>query len=279
MAKLIPCDLHVHPDYSIDSDTSIDRYCMRANELKIPVIGFSTHFDINPARDDIDPFMIVDGEKLRINDYTIGRYMDDCMTARDKFPDLKILIGMEVDYFPGVESEIYRLKQIFDFDYLIGSVHIIDGINIASKREATDYFNINPLVKLAGAYFELLYNAANCGLFDILGHADYYLLRGVFHYGQEIFSIHKSYLEKVVKAMIRTSTGFEVNTSYRRHGGDSFFPQPDFIEDAIGSGAVFNSIGSDSHNVKHLGEGIREAIATLADSGVAIKPFYEADKT
>ncbi len=275
MAELIPCDLHIHPDYSVDSNTSIEKYCVRAQQLNIPVIGFTTHFDINPARDDIDPFMNVDGEKVRVDDYAIGRYIDDCLAAREQFPDLQVLIGMEIDYFLGVESEIYRLKNEFDFDYMIGSVHNLEGANIASKREAPGYFNSHSLDKMADNYFELLYNAANCGLFNVIGHPDYYLRHGTIYYGQEIFEIHRERLARVIEAAKRTGTGFEINTSYKRHGGDSFFPQPDFISTAMQLGAEFNSIGSDSHKLEHLGEGIPEAIRTVSEMGVKLHLFYE----
>ena len=275
MAELIPCDLHIHPDYSIDSKTSIESYCVKARAMNIPVIGFSTHYDVNPVRDDIDPFMVVDGERLRADDYAIGRYLDDCYAAREQFPDLQILIGLEIDYFIGVEAEVYRLKNKFPFDYMIGSVHCLDGISICTKDEQANYYNIHPLDKMADNYFDLLYNAANCGLFTFLGHPDYYLRFGTFHYGQDIFDIHLNRLDKVVETAKRNITGFEINTSYRRHGGDGFYPQPAFLQMASKLGATVCAIGSDSHATDHLGIGIADALKTISSLGIEFHPFYE----
>lgn len=275
MAQLIPCDLHVHPDYSIDSDTGIEKFCAKACWLNIPVIGFTTHYDINPIYEDTDAFMVVDSEKVKVDDYAVGRYVDDCLVAREQFPELNILIGLEVDYFPGVEAEVYRLKNEFAFDYLIGSVHNLNGIGISDQKEAPKFFSTNSLDKMAETYFNLLYHAANCGLFTVLGHADYYLRYGALYYGQSILKIHREYLSKVVEAAIRTNTGFEINTSYRRHGGDLCYPQPDFVQSADKLGAIFNAIGSDSHTANHLGAGIPEAIRAINDIGVKLKLFYE----
>jgi histidinol-phosphatase (PHP family) len=272
---MIPCDLHVHPDYSIDAKASIEQLCLKARQIELKVIGFSTHYDINPARDDIDPFMIVDGERVRIDDYALGRYFDDCYAAREQFPDLAIMIGLEVDYFPGVEAEVYRLKNEFDFDYFIGSVHCIDGIAITSEKEASGYFSVSSLDKMADSYFELLYNAANCGLFDVLGHADYYLRTGTFYYGQDLLEAHRSRMNRVIEASVRTNTGLEINTSHHRHGRDSFYPQPDFLVRAIKLGATLNSLGSDAHRLNQLGSGIVDALDIISELAIEFKPFYE----
>lgn len=277
MADLIPCDLHIHPDYSIDARSSIEQYCNKARQIGLRIIGFATHYDINPARDDIDPFMIVDDEKVRADDYALGRYIDDCLEARNMFPDLKILIGLEVDYFIGVEAEVMRLKSEFPFDYMIGSVHCLDGVAISDKNEAGNFYNSHSLDKMADMYFELLYNVANCGLFDIIGHADYYLRHGLYYYGQDILNIHTNRLEKIVKTATRTNTGFEINTSYLRHGGDDFFPRLDFINTAIKHGAIINSIGSDAHNTDHLGAYINKAMELISKHNLRFKPIYEID--
>ena len=276
---MIPCDLHVHPDYSIDSRTSIETYCEKAERIGLQVLGFSTHFDINPVRADVDPFMVVDGKKVAADNRALQSYIENCLRARKQFPNLRLMIGLEVDYFPGVEEKIASLKNEFDFDYLIGSVHCIDSTNLSSAREAPIYCRSHTLEQLGDDYFDLLYRVADCGLFDIIGHADYYLRFCAFQYGPEIFNIYKGRLERVVEAAIRTNTGFEINTSYKRHGGDTFFPRPDFIQAVAGLGATINSLGSDSHHEDHLGVDINNALTFLNEHNIEFKPVYETKKT
>ncbi|OQX91525.1 MAG: hypothetical protein B6D58_07600 [candidate division Zixibacteria bacterium 4484_95] len=272
---MIPCDLHVHPDYSFDAYSSIEDYCKKARQIGLRVIGFTPHYDTNPNRNEIDPFMNVDGEKVRIDDYAIGRYFDDCFEARKEFPDLNILIGLEVDYFRGVEAEVMRLKSEFPFDYFIGSIHCLDDIAISSKKEAPDYFNSHSLEQMANSYFGLLYDLANCGLFDVIGHADYYWRFGILYYGEEIFEIYKSRLEKVAKAAVRTNTGFEINTAQNRYGNDDFHPRLDFLKCAVEYGVKINAIGSDSHRDDYLGCNINMVLKLLAKHAIPFKVFYE----
>lgn len=272
---MIPCDLHVHPDYSIDSKTSIERYCVRAGQIGLRVIGFSTHYDINPVRADADPFMVVDGQKVSAGNVALGRYVDDCLEAGKLFPKLKILVGLEVDYFPGVEEKISKIKNEFTFDYLIGSVHCVGGVNLSSAKEVEQYCRTHSLGQMADGYFDMLFKVADCGLFDIIGHADYYLRFCPAYYGPEIFDIYKDRLERVARAAVRTSTGFEINSSYKRHGGDSFFPNPEFVKLAARLGATINSLGSDSHHEDHLGIGINNALAFLTEQNIRFKPIYE----
>jgi len=275
MADIIPCDLHVHPDYSIDARSSIREYCDKARQIGLQTIGFSTHYDVNPARYNIDPFMIVGGEKTRVSDQALNRYIDDFREAQKLYPDLQILIGLEIDYFPGVESKVERLRADFSFDYFIGSVHCLDDIAISPKNEAGEYFKCHSLDDMADQYFELLFNVADCGLFDIIGHADYYLPHGLNHYGEKVLDIHNGRLEKVARAAVKTSTGFEINTSHLRKGGGNFYPRLEFLKTAVSLGAKVNSIGSDSHHISHLGVNINRSLDIINEHGIPFRPFYE----
>jgi histidinol-phosphatase (PHP family) len=269
---MIPFDLHIHPNYSIDAEPSIEEYCTRAEEIGLKVIGFTTHYDVNPARDTVDPFMNVDGVKVHVDDRTLGRYIEDCYKAAENHRGLRILIGLEVDYFEGVEAIIFKMRSQFKFDYLMGSVHGLDGTPFVDQDSIDTH---EEMERYADGYFELLYNVANCGLFDVIGHADYYLRDRVAAYGPDVFNIHKQRLDRVVRAAVVTNTGFEINTSARRHGGDLFYPHPEFLRQMVEHGAIINSIGSDSHALDHLGVGINEALQYLEDHNIKFKPFYE----
>jgi histidinol-phosphatase (PHP family) len=128
---------------------------------------------------------------------------------------------------------------------------------------------------MADSYYELLFNLTNCGLFDVIGHADYYLRHGVLYYGEEIINAYKGRLNRVVEAAVRTKTGFELNTAQSGYGDSDFYPRIDFLKNAVKMGAEINSIGSDSHHVDHLGANINKALAMLGEHGIPFKPFYK----
>ena len=272
---MIPCDLHVHSDHSIDAHSSLRQYCDEARRIGLKAIGLTTHYDVNPARSAIDPFMVIDGRRVIANDYAIRRYIDDCKLAQAQFPELKILVGLEIDYFPGVEIEVARLRAKFPFDYLIGSVHCLDGVALSSRQESAAYLASHSVDAMADQYFDLLLGVAESGLFDTIGHADYYIRNASDFYDDGIYRVFEGRLEKVVRAAVRAGTGFEINTSCSRHGYGDHYPALDFLKQAVAFGAKINSIGSDAHQHQDLGHRLVETCATLEASQIRFSPFYE----
>jgi histidinol-phosphatase (PHP family) len=274
MADIIPCDLHVHPDYSIDAEPSIDEYCRRAEQLGIRVLGFSTHYDMNPKRLPLDALADVDGVRVPMDDLVLARYRDEIESARRKYPDLRILAGVEVDYFPGVEPEAVRIRDKFGFDYFIGSVHCLADIAISDSKEGPEYFANHSLQEMTDEYFDLLYNVAACGLFEVIGHADYYWRFAFRYFGEEVYQIYRGRLAPIAEAAAENGIGFEINTSQMRKGL-SFHPRIDFLRELVNYGGVVNAFGSDSHLIEHLGDGISEAARVLKAENIPFKPFYE----
>ena len=46
-----------------------------------------------------------------------------------KYKNLKVLKGIEIGFQPTVIDETKNIIDSFDFDFVIGSVHIIDGMD------------------------------------------------------------------------------------------------------------------------------------------------------
>jgi histidinol-phosphatase (PHP family) len=273
VAELIPCDLHVHPDYSIDARSSIDDYCRQARKIGLQIIGFSTHYDMNPTRLDIDALAVVDGRRVSMDDSVLTRYCDDLEQSRIKYPDLRILKGLEIDYFIGVEPEALRVRKKFGFDYFIGSVHCLDNLAISESKEGKQYFAGHTLEQMTTEYFDLLYRVAACGLFEIIGHADYYWRFALPYFGEQVYEIYRGRLEKIAKAATRSCVGFEINTSQMRKGS-SCHPRIDFLKELTAFGGVINAIGSDSHLAAHLGSNINDILEMIGEHGIKFEPFF-----
>ncbi|MEZ5303862.1 MAG: histidinol phosphate phosphatase [Verrucomicrobiales bacterium] len=76
--------------------------------------------------------------ELRLSEFP--KYLDLVGEARDRFPDLPIRLGLEVDFLEGGEAWIERLAAMADFDYLIGSVHYIaPGWDVDNPRWIGDF--------------------------------------------------------------------------------------------------------------------------------------------
>jgi histidinol-phosphatase (PHP family) len=262
-------DFHVHPDYSIDALGSIRQYCDRALEIGLKSICFTTHYDINPRRIELDGFWKVENQRVRISETLIQKYFKEIQSACEYFYQfgLSVFAGLEIDYYPGVEKEVARLRATFPVDFLIGSVHCLDNIAISDKKEAPSYFCNRTLDEMADDYFEMLLRAASFSGFDCLGHLDYYIRYGRDYYGDAIDRIDINRFDPIFSALVNSGEGIEINTSQFKHGLSRFHPSEDIIARATKAGVRIVSIGSDAHKPSQLGLGIPEADELLRTLG------------
>lgn len=267
-------DFHVHPDYSIDATGTIRQYCDRALETGLRSICFTTHYDNNPRRVELDGYWHYNNLRVCLSDKLVHCYFDELEQARAFFADfgLRVYRGLEIDYFPGVESEIVRLRDKFPLDFVIGSVHCIDDFAISNKAEALAYFSKKSVEDLEIDYFKLLLMAASCRGFDSLGHLDYYVRYGREYYGDDIDNIDMNRLEFLWFVLKANNIGIEINTSQFKNGADRFHPTKEIIKMALQAGVKISSVGSDSHTPENLGLGLIEAYDFLCQLG--IKPEF-----
>ena len=87
-------------------------------------IGFTDHvFRFTVARDWLDhPLWTADG----VND--LAAYHGCVSAARDA--GMPVKVGLEVDYLDGREDAIRAALDPFEWDFLLGSVHWIDGLAV-----------------------------------------------------------------------------------------------------------------------------------------------------
>lgn len=254
-------DFHIHPDYSMDAEGDIREYCDRALKLGLRAICFTTHYDSNPKRMKMDGFWRDNGKRVRLSDWIVEKYIEDIRRARKIYDrlNLDLFCGLEIDYYPGVEKEVERLRDKFQFDFMIGSVHCLDDVAISDKSEAPAYFAARSVDQMADDYFRLLLMAAQCRGFDCLGHLDYYVRFGWKYYGDLMNEIEIERFDPVFSTLKTNDVGIEINTSPFKTGGDTFHPSSDVIDRAINYGVCITSIGSDCHRPADLGKGVAEA--------------------
>jgi histidinol-phosphatase (PHP family) len=262
-------DFHVHPGYSIDAaPVSIRDYCLRALELKLDEICFTTHIELDPARREIDNFVFFRGQRISIfNRAWLEGYFEELEGARQEFRQagLKVKAGIEVGYCRGCEKFVEKITTEYPFDFVLGAIHCLDHIAIASLTESPRYFHQKSLAQLRHEYFSLLRELVAAGLFDCLAHVDIYLRYGFKHYGPAILSLHRGAIEPILAEMARRRMGLEINTSSRCRGLAEFHPTREILQLAAEAGVSIFTVGSDAHSLEQLGDGIDEALALLGE--------------
>ncbi len=237
-------DYHMHTPLCRHASGEPTEYAAQALAQGLEEIGFSDH---NPmAHDDFDDW------RMLLSD--LPAYIEKVEQARRDHPDLRIKIGLEVDYIPGCEDYIRELWAMHDWDYFIGSVHYIaDGFAIDNPNLVLEWQRRDTL-EIWTTYFERLARAAESGLFQIIGHADL-CKRFRFYPRQDYRHLYERFME----AASRGGVAVELNTAGLRKDCREIYPHPDLLRLAHQKGVPI-TFGSDSHRPGEVGMNFADAV-------------------
>jgi histidinol-phosphatase (PHP family) len=104
------------------------------------------------------------------------RYLDDIdlaafQEAREKYRDVELRLGIEVDFVPGKEEQMDLFATALPYDYVIGSIHRVGGEEV-DRAEHQEVYETWETYELYEAYFKNVREAALSGRFEVLGHPD-----------------------------------------------------------------------------------------------------------
>jgi histidinol-phosphatase (PHP family) len=268
-------DYHVHPDFSPDAGGSIEEFCARAVEIGLDEICFTTHYEPDPARSDIEEVR-VNGLAQPVDSDWPNAYFAALRVAAAKFPGLAVLAGVEVGYEPGLEGIISDFLRRYPFDFVLGAIHCLDHISITAGDELgrfkSEYMSRGP-ESVAERYFTHLHAAAGSQLFDCLAHLDIYRKYVEPLYDQRFGAAVETLLPSVFNLVAESGTGIEVNSSALRRGNPEPYPDAHILRLAWDSGVRIFTVGSDAHRPADLGKGLESAVQALQELGAAPARF------
>ncbi len=136
---MLPPDGHVHTEWSWDAVAgSMQRSCERALRLGLASVAFTEHADytrwvIEPGTAErirwVNPDRVGPDGRFSPPPLDTAAYLECVRRCRDRFPDLRILAGLELGEPHWHEHEVKALLGLAEFDRLLGSVHslALDG--------------------------------------------------------------------------------------------------------------------------------------------------------
>ncbi len=262
-------DYHVHERHSRDAATAlVSEYVAAAEARGINEIAFTTHLiTVGP---DVN---------ISIKEAEIPEYIGEIRSAQDG-TRVRLLAGLEVDYFPGQERHLESILRGHDFDFILGSTHYINGVDIGSRTQAEGFFQGRPIRKAADEYYTMWKKAIESGLFDVMAHPDYW--RKYLHfYGKNAgWGDYGSVVVEALESAAHKGVGIEVNTAGVRAGTGHFYPLQEFLLAAHEAGIDTVTVGSDSHTVGTLGYHLDEAAKQLMATGFTnLTTFKARNKT
>jgi histidinol-phosphatase (PHP family) len=243
-------DYHMHLrnereeiDHTVEA---VERFCEAAAGRGIDEIGFSEHvYYFRQTR----ALWTVPYQTERCV-YDLDSYCDAIVEAKRR--GLPVKLGLEVDYVRGREGETQTLLAPYPWDYLIGSVHFIDGYGIDGPPPLMDAVGPKETWR---RYEATLSAAAASGLFDTLGHPD-------------VVKMFGPVLEWDWSDLVPALGGvcLEVSSAglHKPHG--RLYPEPELLRAAQEAGVPI-TLASDAHAPQNVGRDLDRAIEHARAAG------------
>jgi histidinol-phosphatase (PHP family) len=248
-------DYHVHTARCGHASGAMERYVEHAIQLGLSELGFSDHlymYWLPP--DQRDP-------ELGMAEWEHDFYIEDVERCRRRYAsDIRVRLSTEADYIPGHEAELERILGRYDWDYVIGSVHFLDGWGFDDSRYLAG-FDAWDIDALYAHYFDTVGTSAETGLFDTIGHADL-----VKKFGHRPTIDQSENYARVSERLARAGVCVEVNTAGLRKPVGEVYPHADLLR-ACRDAGVQTTLGADAHAPGEVGADFASGIELMRRVG------------
>jgi histidinol-phosphatase (PHP family) len=248
-------DDHVHSTAgSADARDTVHALCARAVEIGLAGLCFTEHLDFNRALPEYGY-------------YAFDRAREAVEAARDRFGDrLEIRMGLEVDFEPGNAAEIAETVPRLPVDFVLGAVHMVGGTHIVKHAEAGRGWPADRLAAFYREYFAAMRALIHCGVADCLAHVDYPAKVGLHAADGWPIDGYDDEMEATLALAVEAGVGVEINAKRVRTGAP-FAPPPTALRRFLALGGRHVTLGSDTHSIEQLGDGLALARDLLRDAG------------
>lgn len=239
-------DTHTHSINSFDGNDSVIDMCNGAINNNCIGIAITDHVDI-------------DG-----NDFDTKKQYEDVIEIKDSFDNLTVLSGIELGQgvFRKKESEL--LQNTYDYDFVLGSIHNLDGMEDFYFLDYKQY-DINDLLT---KYFTALYDLAKWDKADSIAHLTYPLRYIIAREHIDVdISRYYDIIDEIFNEIIRNNKALELNTSGLFMDMKDTLPNKSFIKRFRDMGGKYVTVGSDSHYKENVCQGIEQGYDILKECG------------
>lgn len=258
----MPADYHSHTPLCHHAVGTPEAYVDAAIKQGLSAYGISDHAPVGEA------------------------YFDDWRMLYDKMPEyfswidaakkhaagrIPIRAGMECDWLPDCQAWIEKLRQSYDWDYLIGSVHYLGTWDFDNPKWLGRWAE-SDVDEVWSLYWKEYATMAESQLFDILGHPD--LVKKFSHRPDGDLA---RYYEPAIEAIAVSGCAIELNTAGWYKPCAEAYPHHEFLELARAAGIPL-VISSDAHAPEEIARDFPQAIALAKAAGYTETLLFEKGK-
>jgi len=137
----------------------------------------------------------------------------------------------------------------FPFDFVIGSIHLIQGYDPYYPEFFCDKTDSEAYDLMLD---ETIRNIEVIEDFDVLGHLDYTVRYGTHRERDYSYQKYSDKIDYILKHLISHGKGIEMNTAGLRYGLPFFHPHPDVLKRYMELGGEILTLGSDAHKPEQI---------------------------
>ncbi|PIE75306.1 MAG: histidinol phosphatase [Deltaproteobacteria bacterium] len=248
---------------------NLEEMVLRYIELGFTHVGISEHMP-SPYSE----FMYDDEKEAGFTPELLlekfGLYIKECERLKLKYKEkINLYTGFETETFPGSEEYIFFLIKQFKPDYIVGSVHHVNGYSFDfSKKHYADAVNsCSGILNFYRRYFDIQYEMLVRLKPQVAGHFD--LVR-IFDKDYDSRIKEKTISDKIdrnLQAIKELDIIMDFNQRALFKNMKEPYPANSIFKKAVEMGIKIVA-GDDSHDVQSVGYNFESAVKTLENHGV-----------
>lgn len=241
-------DFHMHTQVSFAGRDTARNMVQAAQNAGLKAICFTDHMDYDPANEvqtmcfDLDAY---------IKEYDLPNYLG-----------LEICRGVEFGLLPDNREKIREDIQKYPYDFAIGSLHFIDGIDVYFQ----EYWEGKTYEYAIAHYLDEVLSCVKLhDDFDVLGHITYLGKAGANPRKEPILlNAFREVVDEILKVLIAKGKGIEINTSGMDKCG-AYLPDADYLRRFKELGGSIVTVGSDAHHANRVGQYCHDAVRLVQE--------------
>lgn len=242
----------------------MDRTCARAVEIGLPAVAFTEHADYitwSVTASDFDERLrplINSAGTLTPPELDLTGYLECLQRCRDRFPDLRIISGVELGEPHWHSDVVARLLDAGQFDRVLGSLH---SLPIEQHLfEMPELYRRRPAEEVVSEYLaEIPRLIASSDSFAVLAHIEYAVAYWPERAGPFDPKSFEDDFRHALRVLADSGRALEVNTKVPLH--------PEVVGWWREEGGQAVTFGSDAHDPTLLAQGFAEAAAMVEAYG------------
>ncbi len=268
--------LHLWPHTQSDAEATVEQvaaYCERAQAAGVTEIALTEHLFrfvqtdrlLHGFWDDLPGEALRPGmaaywaQHARVD---MDSYVEVVQAV--KAAGLPVVLGMEVDYYPGRMDEVAGLLEGYPFDVLLGSVHWLGAwrFDVLDDPQVMAEWDLRDVDAVWDEYTRAMEELAASGVCDVFAHPD------LVKIARRVPAMPDEFYDRLVEAAVVSGMAAEVSSAGWRKPVGEQYPAVPLLRRYVERGVPLTT-ASDAHGLPDVAHATDDLRALLDRAGVS----------